>query len=518
VTDWHTPPDGGTRLPARTAILVWALLTAVVATVQLHAAATPPPGRAFSGFFLFWRDGYNYLSFVQQAQDGAVLFRNKAVPFEHPAVLLNLEWLVTGWVAALLGGRPVLAFLLLGHAASLAVLLAARRWLVALGVGAAGLAALLLVAFGGGLGGLRWFATGATALDISAGLFPFLQTLTNPHHATATALLAWSLLVLSRETPRTTAVGLVLGTLLGLTRPFDLFVLGGARALAVLATPGRGARKRRLAPLVGLVPVAAYDLWVFEWSAGFAIFTRTGVYQLAPLADLAWALVPGLAVASLALVRRPVVPVDAAAQEARVHLLAWVAIAGAVVAAHPVSFAMQFAAGLGVPVLLLAGPALALLGRAGRPLLVAALSTSAVALVSYAWVSKPSWHVPAERLAIARALRPYCRNDDRVLAPPDIGLYANAFSRCRAYLSYEVSPGFEMRAAETKDFYERATPEERRRLLEREAVRFVVLPGRPGPGAETWLGANAGVEERAWAASSAGFATVYERRWDLGSP
>jgi hypothetical protein len=500
-------------LSVRAPLLAWGLLTAVAGTLQLRAAVAPPPAHAFNGFFFFWRDGYYYLSYAQQAQDGAVLFRNKAVAFDHAPALVNLEWMVSGWMAAGLGGRPVLAFMLLGHAATLALLLATQRWIVAIGVAeAARLPALLLVAFGGGLGGVRWLGSGTGGLDMTGGLYPFMQALSNPHHATATALLAWSLLLLAQERPRATAAGLALGTVLGLSRPFDLVLLGASRALVVVATHPPREAWRRLLPLTALAPTAAYNVWVFGRSAGFRTYTNTNVYQLPPYLELAWALGPGLLLALVALAVLPPPDSTDEARRQRRHLLAWVLVAGLLVATRPVSFAGQFAAGLGVPILLLGSLALGRFGRGLQAVLVLTFSTTALALTSYTWTSKPVWHVPAERLAVARALRPYCRTDDRALAPPDIGLYLNALSACRAYVSHEVSPGFDERITETLAFYQTWDPGERRRFLDRTGIRFVLLPGNAGPAAEAWLGVQAPFTARAWAATPAGMFTIYERQ------
>lgn len=501
------------RPSTRAAVLVWGLLTAVVGTLQLRAAVAPPPGATFRGFFFFWRDGYNYLSFVQQAEHGALLFRNKAVVFDHPAALVNLEWLVAGWLSAAIGRHPAAAFAILGGLATLGLLLAADRWLEAMGASAATrLPALLLVAFGGGLGGMRVAATGWAAMDMSAGFYPFMQALSNGHQATATALLAWSLLLLSRETPRATALGLVLGAALGLTRPFDFALLGAARIVAVLATTPWRDVWRRLLPLATLAPVAAYDLWVFGRSPGFSIYTGTDVYQLPPFSELCWAFAPGLILAVVALgwLRDPARSDEA--RRARAHLGAWVFVASLLVASRAASFALQFAAGLGVPILLLASLLLSRLSRVLQVALVLTFATTSFALARYTWVSNPDWHVPAERLGVARALAPHCGKDDRVLAPPDIGLYVNALTDCKAYLSYEVSPGFTGRAEETRAFYGAWSPEERRRFLDRAGLRFLVLPGGQSAAAESWLGPGAPFEAQAWAASQGRILTVYARK------
>src|SRR5687768_10872159 len=94
------PPDPEAPTPppwARRPILLAAVLVAAIG-VTPYAAATvaPPPERAFTGFFWFDDDQYNYLSFAQQAEDGAFLFRNKLVLEAHPPALANVEWWVVG--------------------------------------------------------------------------------------------------------------------------------------------------------------------------------------------------------------------------------------------------------------------------------------------------------------------------------------------------------------------------------------------------------------------------------------
>ena len=73
--------------------LAWALAGAIVSVPYLVAAVDPPPGRAFAGTFHWIDDLYNYASFVQQAEDGRVLFRNKLVLEEHDATLVNVRGL-----------------------------------------------------------------------------------------------------------------------------------------------------------------------------------------------------------------------------------------------------------------------------------------------------------------------------------------------------------------------------------------------------------------------------------------
>src|SRR5436189_949290 len=98
----------------RPVLLAWLFASTLTALPYVRAAARPPAGRVFVGFFYYVDDAYNYLSFVQQAEDGAFLLRNKNASPPSPARLVNLEWWVVGRASAVLGRRPALAYRLFG--------------------------------------------------------------------------------------------------------------------------------------------------------------------------------------------------------------------------------------------------------------------------------------------------------------------------------------------------------------------------------------------------------------------
>src|SRR5512132_2464912 len=108
------PPSAGPAADWKPVILVGLLMAALATAPYVRASLSPPPGLAFAGFFWFVDDSYNYLSFVQQAEAGAVLFHNKLVFADHPAALLNLEWWTVGVVSRALGGHPLVAYRLFG--------------------------------------------------------------------------------------------------------------------------------------------------------------------------------------------------------------------------------------------------------------------------------------------------------------------------------------------------------------------------------------------------------------------
>ena len=214
-------------------------MAALTGLPYLRAGIDPPPGRAFLGFFFFVDDSYHYLSYVQQAADGAFLFRNKLLLEDHPPSLINLEWWLLGRMSVALGGHPLVAYRILGLVAAFFLLWAADRWLRRCGLpDSHRLPALLLVALGGGFGGLLWQYAGRPAfrcLDFATGLFPSLELLSNPHFVVGTALLLWTLWAfLTARTAKDDLLGILLGTILGLVRPYDLILVGAIHGVSVL--------------------------------------------------------------------------------------------------------------------------------------------------------------------------------------------------------------------------------------------------------------------------------------------
>jgi len=473
----------------RPVLLAWLFVSVLTSVPYARAALHPPPGRVFVGFFYYVDDAYNYLSFVQQAEDGALLFRNKQIAPPRPGRLVNLEWWLVGRLSAVLGRRPALAYRLFGVAAALALLAAVDRWLVAAGLpGTHRLAALLLVSVGGGLGGALLTLAGrplGRSPDLYAGLFPFLELLANPHFVAGTALLLWTLWACRRALdPAGHARAAVLATVLGLVRPYDLALVGFVHTFAVVATEAPRAWPRRLLPLLGLLPVALYDAWLFFASPDFAIFSSR-VFQFPPRADFLWALGPAALLAATWVARRGP---DREARATAMYLVGWAAAGALILALRPLSFSLQFLAGIGLPLLALGALGLARFPVAVTLAVAAAFSVSSLASLRIVLAENPYWFVPSERMEIARALRPRCRPGDVVLSPPDIGLYAGGLTACGAYAAHPATAGFEARAAEVRDFYARDDPAARAALLDRHCLTHVVLPGGGEDVPAVWLG------------------------------
>jgi hypothetical protein len=478
--------SAGERL--RPVLLVWALTSTLTSALYLRAALDPPAGRVFGGFFYYYDDHYNYLSFVQQAEDGAFFFVNKLVTEEHAPALANLEWWLVGRISALLGRRPLLAYRVFGLLAALALLLAVDRWLRHAGLPASRrLPALALVSTGAGLGGVQHLVFGrppTACPDLFTGIFPVIGLLANPHFVAGTSLLLWALWAhMVARGLRGHVFAALLGNALGLVRPYDFVLLAGVRGLGVVLTEPARRWPARLAPLLGLLPVAAYSFWIFYTQPAFAFYARAP-YGVPALLDLLPGIGPAALLAGLALGDR----VQAAESTARRHLVAWIAVGAAVVAARPVPFSLQFLVGLGIPLLSLGALGLARFRVAASVAALVALAPTAVAAGRLVTQSNARWFVLEERLAAARALRESCRSGDVALAPPDIGLHVGGFTACKPYVSHPVGPDYERRRLEAQALLVSWSPAERADFLDRHCITHLTLPGDAGVEPAAWLG------------------------------
>ena len=499
---------------ARPVALAWALVGTLVSIPYLIAVLDPPPGRVFVGTFHWVDDLYNYASFVQQAEDGHVLFRNKLLLEDDAGRLVNLEWSIVGWVSRVCGRRPFLAYRLFALAALAGLLAAADRALGRAGLPATHrFPALMLVSLGGGLGGILFDLTARPifrSADLYVGFYPFLEALANPHWLAGTWLLLESLLAFDGPPSRRgTLRAIALGSALGLVRPYDLALLAAAHLAALAAAARPRDWLRRALPLAGLLPVVIYNYAVFYASPTFRTFGAGGTaYASPPSSDLLWALGPA-ALAAMAGIRRPAA--NESGRVVRAQLWAWAGIAVLIVWLRPVSFALQFAVGVGLPLLVLAALGLARLGPAALAVVALAFSSSAVVATQIVLRPDPNWHVPAERMAAARMLRPACRPGDLAFAPADIGLYALGLTSCRPFVSHPWEPDHAERQAIAAAFYSTQAPAVRTEILDRLRVRHLLLPGDPGPVPEGWLGVATPFRQAARVGDGAGTISLYSR-------
>lgn len=475
--------------PARRPLaLVFLLLLALTLPPYAVATLRPPAGLAFVGTFYYSDDFYNYLSYAQQAEDGAFLFQNRVLLDERPPALVNLEWWLVGRLSALLGGgRLLLAYRLFGVLCALAFVSVVDRWLARLGLGEAHrLPALLLVATGGGLGGLLFTFTTRPlerCLDLYAGLYPYLGLLTNPHFVAGTTLLLVCLLLFDTAKTAGGRFGAIAAAwVLALVRPYDLVLLVLVRTIAVVVLEPRRRWVAALLPLGGLLPVVAYLYWLFYRNPAFAFYAEAR-YVFPPRADFVWALGPALLLALLAARASP----DHDAHRARVHLAVWAALGLLVVLLRPVNFSLQFLVGIGLPLLALGAFGLGRRAPSSTVLVALLFSTSQVAALAFVMRPNPLWFVPRGDMELARALRPTCRAGDVLFAPASVGILAYGLTACRAILSHEVDPGYAKRLEELQGFGALRV-RERAALLDSHRVTHFLAPGDAGEKPVVWLG------------------------------
>jgi hypothetical protein len=493
-------------------VLAWAVVSLLTSLPYLRAALAPPAGTVFLGYFYSIEDMLNYGSYVQQAEDGAFVFRNKLVPEPHPPALVNLEWWVVGRLSRLLGRQPSLAYRVFGLAMGLLFVWLADRWLVRAGLPAANrLAALLLVCLGGGLGGVLFKMLGPPAwrsLDLTTGLFPVIELMVNAHFVAGTALLMAALLALATaRTWKGALLGIAIGNALGLVRPYDMVLLVVVRVLAVaLSAPPREWLRRAL-PLAGLFPAAAYNYWVFYRSDAFRVLSAYE-YAVPPLSALALGAGPAALLAATWLLHRPQAEPE---RTAALHLAAWAVAGPLVFALGGVSYTLQFICGYGFPLLALGALGLARYARAATLLAAAVFSATGLIALSLLLEDNPRWYVPRERKGAAVALRPFCRPGDVALSPPDVGLFVNAYAACSAFVAHPVMRDYARRQDEARAFYVSATPAWRAAFLERECLAFLALPADAGEVPAGWLG-EATPYRRLASGSPGGALTLYARR------
>ena len=467
---------------ARSAWLVGLALAVLTTATYIAAAVRPPsPGARFTGAFFYQDDYYQYLSFVEQAARGRVVFANKFDPRPHPPAVVNVEWWVAGVLAWLLGGSPVLGFHALRVGAIVAMLVGAARLLSMAGVTGARLAwALVLFASAGGLGWLRLLmgVPGSTVPDVVMGLYPFHQALMNAHFVTATALLLWTFVFFLewRAGTRTRWAWVACGWALGMSRPYDLVTFALAAAVLAVAPPRRRPPLPALLELAWLVPVFGYYALLMRAQRGLGGWTGVQSGDLTPpLLDFALALLPALVLAGVGW-RGP--RADDPLQ-VRTAVAIWAAVVAVIVIGYPSPMVKQFATTLGPAVLLLAGavaPARAL--AAG----VALLLPTSVFLLWRVLNPFPDWFQSRDYAAAVDLLHGTCRPGEVAVAPSDVSLMIAGLTPCTVALGHRgLTPAWPEAVAAGTRFYDRATPPAwRTAYLDGTRATYVLLPAGGG--------------------------------------
>jgi len=127
-------------------------------------------------------------------------------------------------------------------------------------------------------------AAQAGTLDMRYGLLPFQQVLTNPHFSLphGLILLAYTFFLLAHRESRLSyyiASGAVF-IVIGLVRPYDLILAFVTLPVFLLLSRGHSKRSRitGLLPLVMILPVFCYNIWLFKIHPIFSYWSRQGLF------------------------------------------------------------------------------------------------------------------------------------------------------------------------------------------------------------------------------------------------
>jgi hypothetical protein len=371
--------------------------------------------------------------------------------------------------------------------------------------------------------GLAWLVAplGVTTADLwVAEGFTFLSILTNPHFPLAIGLMLQIFLNVL-ESPQHTRLPMQIGSALG--RRWVARILGAASlgltlavvqpwpaaiVLVVLAVYlGTLALREGRAPIgpilitgsaaTGAAPVMLYDLYVYRTNPALAAWSAQNLTLSLPPWDyaLSYGLVFLLALGGTVVAFRR-------RRSSDLFLLSWV---GSVVILLYVPFALQrrFITGLHVPLVLLALAGLERIIwpriRASRRKLVTGLIIGStvltnvfVPLVAVVGVSQGRHPLVMTRdeAAAYTWLHDHTAWTDTVLAPVESGQFVPAWAGNRVVYGHPFETiDAEAKEAEVNQFYGTdATTAERRALLERYGVRYVLLLAEEGDPDPTELG------------------------------
>ena len=359
-------PSNGVTRREMTWVLLWAAFVMLLTCIPYVYALQRAEGRLFGGFVWGVDEGNVYLTWMRQAAEGDLFFRNQySTAPEHPRFfnlflqvggrtggLLHVDMRVMFHVLRLLGGM----FLLVSLYVLVAELTADKvaRW-----------AALSLASLGSGLGWLIVLVvpqTGLHPVDVGQAwqtqpeAVTFLSLLLNGLFTTSMALMCLTFLFALRALRGDRKAiwwgGLCL-LVLGNVHTYDVFAVWLALAVTAGWRDGGMARWRdgvkRLAPIIAIgLPSVAWSLYATFSDPSFLAkgLTPTPAFRFVDYV-VAYGLIGVLAV--LGAVRLSRIPNP----ESRIP--AFWALANALVLLIPVSFQRKMIEGLHLPLCILAG-------------------------------------------------------------------------------------------------------------------------------------------------------------------
>lgn len=483
-------------------------------------------GKAWTGRqFLSPADATVYLSYIDQAKSGAVLFEDLYTTEPVP-MPFNPLWYGIGRFAAIFGLSPIAAF----HAARLLLIfpLAAIAYLFVayfLRERRHRLAAFLLLMFGSGLGSFAapflpeippGLGTYRWPIDFWVGEANLFMTMTySPHFVASWALWLVSALVLAASFERRSALGAAAAGVLAFAlfsfHPYHapvLYALGAAWCAAAAVRQGFRAAPWAQLAIFGAVsaPPLAYHYALANLDAHAVAHALTNhtltppvFFVIVGLGAISLLWIPGIRAASRS---------GAIAPKKIVMLAAWIVVQAALLYA-PVRFQRRFLQGLQFPMAVLAVPflfaAYARLTSSGRLAkryvqVGAVYALAAVFLIStglaatrnaalYADTSDRVPYVEASEARAARWLRETAPTDAVILSTPGAGNLLVPWSGRRVYAGHwSETIDIERKTLEIIRFYAKADDAERAAFAASRGITHVYV----GPTERAILGAPLG--------------------------
>ena len=278
-------------------LIITCLLFLESAIPYINAEKKAPQNTEFLGQIANVPDQNMYFSFISQARDGHVIFKNKLTAIPHDPAFLNLQFCLVGWIQRLTGISEnatyqvwrFLGVLLLtsGFVFLANVVLSSRKRVMA---------ATVVALFSGGFGFLiatlrQLHLVGpdtaqAGIIDMRFGLMPFQQMTSNPNFSFPHGLIlfGYAFFLLGEKYRRTSSYvvcGLIFD-IIGLVRPYDILPPLLLFPLFVALTEGFKGFDiklwvKRLIPLFMIAPVLLYNVWLFKVNDIFKWWSLQGL-------------------------------------------------------------------------------------------------------------------------------------------------------------------------------------------------------------------------------------------------
>jgi hypothetical protein len=458
------------------------------------------PGTIFTDALGHSLDTNNYLAYANQAASGRWLFRNPMTPEPHGKVFFNIEWLAIGKVSSLL-------HVPLGFATNIMRLLSLMLmcfgvyWLSSFLFNSVFIRRVALVAALAG-GGFGWVTAvhvlhipldSSYFLDLSNGnLFPFYWALKVPHFLISETFVVLGLcFFLCAERSRRTRYYIGAGVcymVAGACRPYDMLFLMVSTTvfLALWCWEKRelGWGILRGLPVLMCVPLLGYYYWIFKIHPIFHWWSFYG-----NPAPSAWLLALGYGMTSLFLtlsawrLRR-----GSLGQAGRLMVCCLLTAILFAYVHHFLHFSFQFATNILVPLVMIV-----LVGlekpitewnenwRWARVSIITLLivnSFTSIALVGQAVLLtvRGDFRADAQLLDSYAWLNAHSRTDDVVLADFENSNHIPQYTHNVVFCGYDNAVQFGDKLRDLQQFFDPKTaPEFRKRLIQQNAVQFVLL-------------------------------------------